>query len=299
MNKLSFSVILISVILMAACQQNEDRQKQEPTRVKVKTTSVSYGVIPDYLSLTGKTIFLNKNTIVSPIAGYITLVNAKPGNSVHKGDTLFVLVSREAWALRDNKNVDKNFGKIVITAPSSGVINQLNVFKKFVFVDKNALLCDIVETGSLFIQTEIPYEYASLIKRNALCKVVLPNNQSFSAHFYKILPSVIAKSQTQKVLVKVNSSEAIPENLIVQVLINKTPDKETQILPKTCIMTDALMTKFWVMKLINDSTAVQTPVQIGKQNHRQAEIISPLFTKDDLFISQGAYGLSDTVLIQK
>ena len=58
------------------------------------------------------------------------------------------------------------------------------------------------------------------------------------------------------------------------------------------------MTEFWVMKLINDSTAVQVPVTVGNQTHDQVEIISPVFSNDVRLIDQGAYGLSDTVLVK-
>jgi stress-induced morphogen len=86
--------------------------------------------------------------------------------------------------------------------------------------------------------------------------------------------------------------------MIVKVLINKSNEHKTQILPKACLQTDALMRNFWVMKMINDSTAVQTNVKVGNQTHNKVEILSPQFNKNDLFISEGAYGLSDTVLVK-
>ena len=52
------------------------------------------------------------------------------------------------------------------------------------------------------------------------------------------------------------------------------------------------------MKLINDSIAAQTFVTIGNQNHDKVEILSPVFNADDLFVSEGAYGLSDTALVE-
>ena len=80
--------------------------------------------------------------------------------------------------------------------------------------------------------------------------------------------------------------------------MDRSKKHNAQIIPKSCLQTDALMTKFWVMKLINDSTAVQVPVTVGNQTHSQAEILSPAFDSTDLIVNQGAYGLSDTVLVR-
>ena len=71
----------------------------------------------------------------------------------------------------------------------------------------------------------------------------------------------------------------MPVHLIVQVLVDKGNKHKTQILPKNCLMTNPLMTRFWIMKLINDSVAVSIPVKVGNQTHNQVEILSPEFNE--------------------
>ena len=54
------------------------------------------------------------------------------------------------------------------------------------------------------------------------------------------------------------------------------------------------MENFWVMKLINDSTAIKVPVNRGISSGNRIEILSPLFSHGDRLISTGSYGLPDT-----
>jgi multidrug efflux pump subunit AcrA (membrane-fusion protein) len=101
-----------------------------------------------------------------------------------------------------------------------------------------------------------------------------------------------------KVLVQIHSEKLIPENMVVRVLIDKNDKTEKRILPKSCVLSDELMKEFWVMKIINDSTAIKVPVKIGRQNHDEVEILFPEFNKNDRIISEGGYGLADTSFVE-
>jgi hypothetical protein len=72
------------------------------------------------------------------------------------------------------------------------------------------------------------------------------------------MPSVDTLSQTQGVVVKVNSSHPIPENLVARARLIKTAKSNTTSLPKSAVLANETQTEFWVMKLINDTTAVKT-----------------------------------------
>lgn len=268
------------------------------SKAQVKTVSIKMGSIPDNLVLSGKTAYLNKTNITSPIMGYVSEVNIKPGSHIHKGDILFKIMTQEAFMLKSNDSLMKNFRPIVVHSPVSGIVNQLNVVKESVFIDKNSALCSIVDIKDLQVKAEVPFEYRKLAEPGKHCLVRLPDETEHRAVFYNILPEMNTRSQTMKVLIQIESRSLIPENMIVQVLIDKNDQTEKQILPKSCILSDELMQGFWVMKMINDSTAVKTIVKIGKQNHEKAEIISPAFKPDDLIISSGAYGLADTSLVE-
>jgi hypothetical protein len=104
-------------------------------------------------------------------------------------------------------------------------------------------------------------------------------------------------AQTQTILAKSDESMFLPENLIVKVLVNKNMEVRQQVLPKACVLTDEMMEKFWVMKLMNDSIAVKIGVTPGIRNRESVEILEPVFNADDKFLITGNYGLPDTARV--
>ncbi|MEO5501945.1 MAG: RND transporter, partial [Ginsengibacter sp.] len=111
------------------------------------------------------------------------------------------------------------------------------------------------------------------------------------------LPFVDSLSQTQAVSIKVNSSHAIPVNLVAQVKIIKYDKAAVAVLDKKAVLSDETQQEFWVMKLINDSTAVKVPVKTGIESGNKIEIVTPDFQPNDRFIISGNYGLADTAKV--
>ena len=70
-------------------------------------------------------------------------------------------------------------------------------------------------------------------------------------------------SQTQSYSIRVEAPHTIPQNLIAKVKIVKTSKSISATLPKESVLSDETQTESWVMKLINDSTAVKVPVKNG------------------------------------
>jgi len=299
--KLSTIIIsLLSIILLNSCKEQIQEQAVTPLKIKVKLAKIEMGYIPDYIELTGKTIYLNKSNLIAPISGYITKVEAQQGDIVKKGQILFEMKTSEAYLMQNSDSLSQsNYGSIKVYATVSGRIMNLSVMNKGVFVDKGSVMCILMSSNDLKLQVNIPFEYNKWAKIGNTCKIILPDNTEISGQFSKYLPQINEASQTLKVLANIKTNQFLPENMIVKILLDKSTKQETQTLPKSCLQTDVLMTKFWVMKLINDSTAVQTEVKVGNQNHDKFEIISPTFNPNNQFISEGAYGLEDTVLIER
>jgi len=298
MNKLN--LLLILLLALGSCNEQIPEQQASALKVKVKITKIKMAYFPDYIELTGKTIYLNKSNLIAPISGYVTKVNAQEGDIVKKGQILFEIKTTEAYLMQNADSLTKaNYGNIKVYAAVSGRIMNMSVMNKDVFVDKGSILCILMSSNDLKLQVNIPFEYNKWAKIGNKCKIILPDNTEIYGQFSKYLPQINKASQTIKILATINTKQFLPEYMIVKVLLDKSKKQETQTLPKTCLQTNVLMTKFWVMKLINDSTAVQTKVQVGNQNHEQFEILSPEFQLTDRFISEGAYGLQDTVFIEK
>ena len=101
---------------------------------------------------------------------------------------------------------------------------------------------------------DVPYEYLNLLKKEKSILLTLPDGMHTTGLIAKIMPSVDPVSQTVKVLVKVANKD-IPENLVATVTFTKTKTYGLCI-PKAAVVTDETQSAFWVMKMMNDSTAV-------------------------------------------
>jgi hypothetical protein len=89
----------------------------------------------------------------------------------------------------------------------------------------------------------------------------------------------------------------LPENLSVLVQLSKSSKENAQVIDKSCVLSNETMDNFWVMKLINDTTAVKVVIKTGMTAGNKIEILSPAFTIHDRIINTGNYGLSDTAFV--
>ncbi len=265
--------------------------------VSVKTEAVKQGTIESKLSLNGKTVFLKKNTIVSPIAGYIVKMNVNFGDVVKKNDVLFEIQTKENKAL---ENISVNNGKmdfVKVMASSDGIISELNVNETGGFVMEGLAFCNIIDYKDLVIQVNLPFEYNSLIKPGSKCIMQLADHTSFEGIIYQILPTIDELSQTQMVFTKPITLKQLPENLnlVVQFIYRK--HDQSILVSRQALMTNETQSEFWVMKLVNDSIAIKIPVVKGIQNDSVVEIESPDLKLHDLIICEGAYSLADSTIV--
>jgi hypothetical protein len=126
----------------------------------------------------------------------------------------------------------------------------------------------------------------------------LPDSSYINGIIASKLSSVDVISQTQSYVIKPQVNKLLPENLLAIVQITKNTKQKAQVLDKNCVLTDETMDNFWVMKLINDTTAVKVNIIKGISTDSKIEIVSPQFSKEDRLISSGNYGLPDTAFVK-
>lgn len=302
--KINFISIVVILFSLASCGKKTEEKKEEAVVAKtnVEVVSVNNGSIDDELTLFGTTIYQKRNTVTASIPSYITKVSVQLGDKVNKGDVLYVLQSKESRALgTDISKIDSsltNFGIIQVRASASGIISTIDRQQAGEYVLEGTQLCTIAESNDLVFQVNVPFELTNLTRVGNSCTLILPNNTSYGGKFFRALTSMNALAQTQTILAKSNQNLFLPENMLVKVNISKGGSSSKQVLPKSCVLSDEMLKEFWVMKLINDSTAVKTSVKVGNRNADKIEIVSPQFKKDDKIISVGNYGLADTASVQ-
>lgn len=290
------------LLLFAACSpatETQDEVVVEP-RTPVQVVSPVSGSIGNELIFLGTTAYLSRSVINASVAGFITKVNVKLGDRVKKGDVLFVLQTKEGRALQSSFSADslmKNFGLIEMKAPASGVVSTLEKQQSGDYIMEGTPLCTIAESSQLVFQINVPFEFTEFAKQGKSCTIKLPNGMAYDAKFTKALSAMNAVSQTQTILASTNTEIFLPENMIVTAILRTDGSAKSQLFPRSCVLSDAMMTEFWVMQLLNDSLAVKIPVQIGQRTKDEVEVLSPTFSLDDRIISVGSYGLPDSAQV--
>lgn len=264
-------------------------------------THIETGPLSDTITLNATSTFLQKNYVKANAIGYINKVNVKPGQYVSKGQLLFAIKTKEAQSIGNTINVlDTTFkfsGVNRIVAASNGYVTQLT-HQLGDYVQDGEQLAVISDHNSFAFLLQVPYELHQLMAHNQSLLLTLPDGTRLTGQVTSTMPSVDTLSQTQGLVIKVNSTQPLPENLIAKARLIKEAKSNAVMLPKSAVLANETLTDFWVMKLINDSTAVKVPVTKGIETGAKVEITAPKFQPSDRIIESGNYGLADTAKIK-
>lgn len=267
------------------------------SRTPATITSVADTPITEYVALTATSQFMQKNFVKANVNGYVESVNTALGKQVGAGQTLFTLKTKEAQSIGNSvTKLDPSFrfsGINTIKASGAGFVTQLN-HQVGDYVQDGEQLAVINDQRSFAFMLNLPYELRPFLVQQKTVELYLPDNTKLTGTIASIIPSVDPASQTQQVVIRVGNAAGIPENLIAKVRVIKTRKAQAQSLPKAALLSDEAQVEWWVMKLINDSTAVKVPVQRGIETKDVVEIVSPIFSKTDRILLTGNYGLADT-----
>jgi len=298
--------LMCVALLLSACgggkpgDDSGDDDKAVNGQVPVTVTGISDSSMVDYTTLNATSTFQQKNYVKSNTNGYVVKVNAHQGQYVNKGAVLFVIKTKEAQSIGNAVNVlDSTFkfsGTNKITAAEHGYI-QLS-HQAGDYVQDGEQLAVISDRSSFAFIMQLPYEMRSNVKQGQDVQLSLPDGRKVDGRIASFMPAVDTAAQTQGVVIKIADDNTIPENLIAKARIVRTSKQNTASLPKSAILTNETETEFWVMKLINPTTAVKVPVKKGIEVGDRVEILSPTFTKDDKIVVTGNYGLSDTAKVK-
>ena len=302
----SVSALFVCLLALASCQSKDAETTQEPpaVHVPVTVTSVTYEPLQQYMDVNATSTFLQQNFVKSNLNGYIQKANIKFGDYVHRGQILFILKTKEAAAIGNSVNkLDSAFnfsGINSVRADASGYVMQVN-HQAGDYVQDGEQLAVINDSKSFVFVMNVPYEYKPYISTGKQVQLTLPDGEKFWATVKPSLPMMDSASQTQAVSLNVIASHPIPMNLVAKVRIVKESKPAAQTLDKAAILSDETQSNFWIMKMINDSTAVKVPVKTGMESGDKVEIISPEFQPKDKILVTGNYGLEDTtkVIVQK
>lgn len=295
--------LLFFLTILSGCKQKDNADEDAATtktRTPVTITSINYDPIEEFIELNATSAFLQKSYVKSNLSGYVKKVNIKPGDFVNNGQTLFVLKTREAEAIGNSVNhlnPDFKFSGInTLFANTPGFITELN-HQEGDYVQDGEQLAVISDSKSFVFVMNVPYEYRPYVSVGKQVEVSLPDGEHLGATVRSVMPTVDSLSQTQPVTLRVDPAHRIPQSLIAKVKIVKVSRATASSLPKKAILSNETLSEFWVMKMINDTTAIKVPVKTGIETGEKVEIVSPDFSPQDKILLSGNYGLPDTALV--
>ncbi|MES2418196.1 MAG: HlyD family efflux transporter periplasmic adaptor subunit [Bacteroidota bacterium] len=294
---------IIILIMLAACRPGADSEPDETIApiTPVQVVNVADSTLTELVTVTAVSAYLEKSFVKANINGYVLTSNVQTGKQVKANQLLFSLITKEAKAIGNSVNKldpELKFSGIAhINAAQPGLIIAVN-HQKGDYVQDGEALATISNQNSLVFLLDLPYTYTQLLKNNDNLQVELPDGQKLKGVISGTMPTVDSLAQTQRYILKVNPAILIPEGLIAQVKLTKLDRPNAQVLPKLAVLANETEDEFWVMKMINDTTAVKVNVKKGIESNNLVEIVSPRFSKKDRIITVGNYGIADTARVK-
>ena len=292
--------ILFVIIILYSCNNKVEPETEVEALVPVTLTTIDTTGMNSYVDLNATATFLVKNVIKANVTGYLKNVMVQNNDYVSRGKTLFTLQTKEGKVLGNSINkIDPslNFGSpIKINAAANGYITNVNA-QSGDYVQDGDQLAIINDAASFGIVLSLPYELKSFVKPSLQLTAFLPDGTTIQTTVEKFMPSVDVASQTQNVVLKCAKSD-IPENLIMKVRIYKKSNSKSISLPKSAVLSDETETEFWIMKMINNNTAIKIPITKGITSDDRIEILSPVLKAKDKILLTGNYGVSDTIKVK-
>lgn len=279
-------ILPLSVCMGACSGTSHDNINEDMQTTEVTLTHAVRGHIAQETILSATTAYQSKAAVAAPVASFVTEVRVRPGTRVRLGELLYRLESKEQHAL----GTEGSF--IDLKAEHDGTVLDVQA-QPGSYVAEGAVLCTVVETGSLVFEINVPYEQRKYAKGGNRCILELPDGTRLPATVQAPLATMNTVSQSEKV-VALAEAPFLPEGLNVKAIFTSEETSETvTILPKSAVQSDETLTEHWIMKLSADSTSVRVPVEVGNSSRDSIEILSPSLSPQEQIIRTGGYGLAD------
>lgn len=287
-----YSFIYVSLALcIAGCgmrSQSEDKTPEEQPKTAVTVTNGVYGHIERTTTFPATAVYRNKSVVTAPVPGFILRQFVTVGTRVKAGQRLCCLESKERHAVGGTGED----GLIPINASCDGIV--LDVPRQTGdYVAEGTTIYVVAESASLVFEISVPYERRAEV-RGGVCALELPDGTRLAATVRSSLAEMNTVSQSERV-VAYAKAPFLPEGLRLKALFSAGSNGggKSMLLPASAVQSDETLTRHWVMRLENDSTAVKVPVEVVGRNSLEVEILSDSLSLQDRIILTGGYGLED------
>ncbi|MGI4874602.1 MAG: efflux RND transporter periplasmic adaptor subunit [Janthinobacterium lividum] len=309
-NRLLFPCLLLS---LAACGSKDpaaagdaaapaDEEAPVKPRALVTVGTMQTDTLTDVLRLSAVSAFPAKDALRATTTGYVLPPTPVVGQQVRAGQTVFTIQTKESKTLHLDKLTGdprlKFSGIIAIKSARSGILATVDKLAGDYVQDGEQLGLTYDKSRFGFV-LDVPVTQLRYVHTGQSCRIFLPDGRVLNGRVAEVLATADVSIQTQRYTIRPTGTvPELPENLAVQVEIDRTAPHLAHTLPRGAVLTDETQTEFWVMRLLNDSTAVKVPVMVGAQEKDHIEIKKPVFSAKDKILLSGNFGLDDTAAVK-
>jgi hypothetical protein len=285
----------------AEAPADEEESTVKP-RALVTIGTVQTDTLTDVLRLSAVSAFPAKDALRATTTGYVLAPTPVVGQQVRAGQTVFTIQTKESKTLHlDQLTGDprlKFSGIIQIKSARAGILATVDKLAGDYVQDGEQLGLTYDRSRFGFV-LDVPVTQLRYVHPGQACRIFLPDGRVLNGRVAEVLPTADVSIQTQRYTIRpVGPVPDLPENLAVQVEVDRTAPHLARTLPRGAVLTDETHTEFWVMHLLNDSTAVKVPVAVGAQEKDHIEIKQPVFSARDRILLTGNFGLDDTAAVK-
>jgi hypothetical protein len=299
--RLLFLLLLFS---LTACHPAADDAEAEAVAPKALVTvgQVQADTLRDVLQLSAVSAYPVKEILRASTVGYVLGPTPVVGQAVGSNQTVFRVQTKESRTLHlDQLTGDprlKFSGIIPIKSARVGVLSTVDKLAGD-YVQDGEPLGTVYDKSRFGFVLDVPVTQLRYVHTGQSCRIFLPDGRVLAGRVAEVLATADVSLQTQRYTVRPTGRvPELPENIAVQVELDRTAPRRVPTLPKGAVLTDETQTQFWVMRLLNDSTAVKVPVLRGAEQGDRVEIKKPVFTAHDRLLLTGNYGLDDTAAVK-
>lgn len=304
--KLLANALIAGSVFVAAtlvgCGNNSDSSdaEGETATPTVEVASMSIGPIVETVDVTASSVYQVQSVIKAPVTGFVTQVLVASGSKVSTGELLFTVQTKESKVLGNvldsvNKGMQLS-GIWKIKADASGFVAEVS-HQKGDYVPEGEPLLTVVQQNSLAFVLNLPFEWSRLVRSGMPIALALSDGSVVQGRALNPLPLANQGAQTIPWLLAVEGSRFIPNGIQAVAKIPNYKASQVQLLPKAAVLANETQTNFWVMRLIDSTTAVKMVVHVGHQSEDAVEILQPKLNPNDKFLISGNYGVSDTLKV--
>ena len=286
----------------AAAPAGGEEEPAAKPRALVTVGSVQTDTLTDVLRMSAVSAFPAKDALRATTTGYVLAPSPVVGQRVRAGQTVFTIQTKESQVLHLDKLTGdprlKFSGIIRIKSARSGVLATVDKLAGDYVQDGEQLGLTYDKSRFGFV-LDVPVTQLRYVRTGQSCRILLPDGRVLNGRVAEVLATADVSIQTQRYTIRPTGPvPELPENLAVQVELDRTAPHLASTLPRGAVLTDETQTEYWVMRLLNDSTAVKVPVTVGAQEKENVEIKTPRFSPKDRILLSGNFGLDDTAAVK-